>query len=175
MAASIDIRATGIKEALRELNSLDKTLRKQITTEYQQIVRPMVTEAKQMMPTEVPMSGWNRRWAPGGRQEVLPRSWNRERNQIKPYVNSKRPSEYAGRVRNLAVFGMRWNSRAAVLFDMTRYAETRSGAQMVSTLTSRFGAPSRVMWRAYEKADSQVQYELQKLVNKVMVAVGRKI
>ena len=46
---------------------------------------------------------------------------------------------------------------------------------MVAALNSKYGTPSRVMWRAYERSDSQVQYELRKLVNKVMVAVGRKI
>ena len=175
MPATVEIRATSIKEALRELNSIDKKLRKEITAEYQQIAQPMVSTARQMMPTDVPMSGWNRSWAPRQGQAILPRNWTRERTAIKPYVNSKRPSEYAGRVRNLAVFGMRWNSRAAVLFDMTGKSQSRAGAQMVSTLTSRFGAPSRVMWRAYEKADSQVMYELEKLVKKVMQAVGRKI
>ena len=175
MAATVDVRATGIKEALRELNSIDKRLRKEITAEYQQIVQPMVSSARQLMPTQTPMSGWNRSWAPGGRGDVLPRNWTQERTKVKAYVNSKRPSSFGGRVQNLAVFGMRWNSRAAVLFDMSDKSRTRSGAQMVATLFTRFGAPSRVMWRAYEKADSQVQYELQKLVNKVMVAVGRRI
>ena len=202
MAATVDIRATGIKEALRELNDIDKRLRRQITKDYEEIVQPIVSGARALVPNKAPLSGFDRFWKPlGSRNAVLPfgindkdgpkrprydwaqssagrkqmGDWNRWQAGIRAYVSGKKPQTFGGYTRNLAAFGVRWLGKSAVLFDTSAQATTRQGAQMVSALNSRFGQPSRVMWRAYEKADSQVQYELQKLVNKVMVAVGRRI
>lgn len=202
MPATVDIRATGIKEALRELNDIDKRLRRQITKDYEQIVQPIVSGARSLVPTKAPLSGFDRFWTPmGSRTPVLPfglndvdgpkrpRSdwaqssagrrqmgeWNKWKAGIRAYVSGKRPQTFGGYTRNLAAFGVRWLGKSAVLFDTSAQPTTRQGAQMVSALTSKFGPPSRVMWRAYEKADSQVMYELEKLVKKVMQAVGRKI
>lgn len=202
MPATVDIRATGIKEALRELNSIDKRLRRQITKDYEQIVQPIVTDAKGLVPQKAPLSGFDRKWTPQGSSKAvlpfgasgtdgpaLPRKnwaqsksgrkemgdWNKWQAGIRAYISGKRPQTFGGYTRNLSAFGVRWLSKSAVLFDTSSQSTTRQGAQMVSALTSKFGAPSRVMWRAYEKADSQVMYELEKLVKKVMQAVGRKI
>ena len=203
MAPTVDIRATGIKDALRELNSIDKRLRRQITKDYQAIVAPVVNDAKQHTPDTAPLSGWDRNWTPtGSNSPVLPfqgnttgqaprkptkremnypsgrrqyREWAKWDAGIKAYISGKRPTTFGGYTRNLAAFGVRWQGRAAVLFDTSGQARTQQGARMVAALNAKFGAPSRVMWRAYERSDSQVQYELRKLVNKVMQAVGRKI
>lgn len=203
MPPTVEIRATGIKEALRELNSIDKRLRREITKDYQAIVAPVVTDARRNTPDSAPLSGWNRSWTPqGSNLPVLPFQGNtsgkgprkptkREMNYpsgrrqygdwakwdagIKSYISGKRPTSFGGYTRNLAAFGIRWQGRAAVLFDTSGQARTPQGSRMIAALNTKFGTPSRVMWRAYERADSQVQYELQKLVKKVMQAVGRNI
>jgi hypothetical protein len=45
---------------------------------------------------------------------------------------------------------------------------------MVAALNAKYGKPSRVMWRAYERQDEKVQREMRKLVNDIMEAVDRK-
>lgn len=202
MSVSAEINVVGVKDALRELNTIDKRLRRQITKDYQEIVQPVVADAKRLVPTEAPLSGFDRKWTPqgsskpvlpfgasgtdgparprkdwaqskGGRKEMG--DWNKWKAGIRAYISGKRPQTFGGYTRNLAAFGIRWLGRSAILFDTSAQSSTPQGAQMVRALTSRFGTPSRVMWRAYDASDSEVQYRLRKLVEKIMASVGRDL
>lgn len=173
------LQVKGIKEALAELNTIDKRLRRSFTAEYKTIVQPMVAEAKHLVPVRAPMSGWNRKWTPRNQRRatasgVLPWGGNESR-AIQPYLSGKRPRTVGGTTRNLAAFGMRWTSQNAVLFDAAGMANTPQGQQMIDVLGSRYGAPSRAMWRAYEQSGPDIQYEIRKLVEKIMRSVGRNI
>lgn len=181
------IRVVGIKEALAELNSIDKRFRRGLTGEYKTIVHPMVAEAQSLVPLQAPMSGWNREWTPrswtvgarGGYKEqydlLLPWTGFATQRSIKPFLSGKKPRSYGGTTRSIAAMGMRWLSKEAVLFDQSGQARTPQGEQMLDTLGQRFGPPSRVMWRAYEQTSLDIQYELRQFVEKIMNAVGRKV
>lgn len=180
------IRVVGIKEALAELNSIDKRFRRALTGEYKTIVHPMVAEAQQLVPLQAPMSGWKRMWTPrawtqGGGwykqqfEDVLPWVGVSPIRDIKPFLSGKKPRTYGGTTRSIAAMGMRWRSEEAVLFDQSGQARTPQGEQMIETLGRRFGPPSRVMWRAYERTSLDIQYELRQFVEKIMNAVGRKV
>lgn len=179
------MQVKGIKEALAEINSIDKKLRRSFTVEYKTIVAPMVAEATQLIPQRAPMSGWNRDWTPRswnswriserGGGIILPWFTDYRMTPVKPFLSGKRPRTVGGTTRNLAAFGMRWNDRRAILFDMAGQSNTPQGAQMVSVLGQRFGAPSRAMWKAYEQSSLDIQYEIRQLVEKIMRAVGRNI
>jgi hypothetical protein len=39
-------------------------------------------------------------------------------------------------------------------------------------LQSRYGSPSRIIWRAYEAQDQEVEKQVRELVNKVMKMTG---
>ena len=174
------LQVQGIKEALAELNTIDKRLRRQMGQDYKTIVRPMVNEAKHLIPFSAPLSGWNRSWTPrgiatrGAGNELLPWLENQQRT-VKPYLSGKKPKLSQHGMKNLAAFGIRWDSATAVLFDMSANPKTRQGAQMISALNSRFGKSSRAMWEAYERKFPEVENEIKKLVEKIMNAVGRKI
>jgi len=174
------LQVKGIKQALAEINTIDKRLRRSFTVEYKTIVQPMVDEAQYLVPARAPMSGWNRNWTPRNSRRpvanagVLPWGGNESR-AVKPYLSGKRPRSVGGRTRNLAAFGMRWTSRNAVLFDASGQARTPQGEQMLDTLGQRYGSPSRAMWRAYERSGPDIQYEIRQLVEKIMNAVGRNI
>ena len=60
--ASNSVEVLGLKEALRELNTMDKKLRREITRDFKQIVQPVITDAKQMLPSGAPLSGMARSW-----------------------------------------------------------------------------------------------------------------
>ena len=195
------LEVVGVKDALRELNDIDKKLRRQITRDYQEIVKPVVSQAKSYVPDVAPLSGFNRVWTPAGasgsvlpfgsggasRAPKIPRQWQQSphgRRQmgkwlqwkygIRGYISGKKPRTYNGYTKNLATFGIRWQGPAAVLFDTSANPNTPQGARMVAALNSRYGQPSRVMWRAYESADDKVQRELRNLVNRVMEATNRE-
>jgi len=170
------LQVKGIKEALAELNAIDKKLRRSFTVEYKTIVAPMVSDAVNLIPTKTPMSGWNRNWTPRGNVRaggILP--WVEKKPAVKPFLSGKRPQTTGRYTRNLAAFGMRWTDKTSVLFDMSGDSQTPQGERMVRTLTNRFGAPSRAMWRAYEQSSLDVQYEIRQLVEKIMRSVNRKM
>ena len=201
MPVNNTIEVAGVKDALRELNDVDKKLRRQITRDYQEIVKPVVSQGKSYVPDKAPLSGMNRSWTPqGSSQPVLPFGgggsreprrpsradmnfpggrrqmgrWLQWKHGIRGYVSGKKPRTFNGYTKNLATFGIRWQGPAAVLFDTSATPSTPQGARMVSALNSRYGRPSRVMWRAYESADDKVQRELRDLVNRIMESVDRK-
>ena len=202
MPVNNSLEVVGVKDALRELNDIDKKLRRQITRDYQEIVKPVVTAGKSFVPKQAPLSGMDRSWTPAGASSpVLPfgatsapqapmspgRNWAQTRGGrrrmgnwllwqqgIKAYISGKKPRTFNGYTKNLATFGIRWQGPAAVLFDTSNTPSTPQGAQLVSALNARFGQPSRVMWRAYESADEKVQRQMRDLVNGIMEAVDRK-
>ena len=202
MPASVDIRAVGIKEALRELNAMDKRLRREITRDFQQIVQPVKVDAKNLAPTKPPLSGFARSWTPQGssvnvlpwgsgggpKRPKVPANWQQSKQgraqmraamrydaNIRAYVSGKRPQTMGGYTRNLAAFGLRWIGVEAAFFDTSGQGHTPQGSRMVNALNGRFGDPSRVMWRAYEKSADSVQRNMTRLVDRVMRAVGREL
>ena len=50
MAVDVGMEFSGLKEALKELNTIDKKLRRQITKDFKQIVQPVVGKAESMLP-----------------------------------------------------------------------------------------------------------------------------
>ena len=179
MTVATSVEVAGIKEALAHLNTLDKSIRRQITQDFKKLAQPLLIEAKEDVPGKAPMSGWNRNWTPRGmksdfRDSVLP-SQGTEAKKIVSFVSGKKPKSIGGRTRSLAAFGVKWTSRDAILFDSTGQSNTKQGAQMLSVLNQRFGAPSRVMWRAYEQAAPQVQDQMLELVRYVMRQTTRDI
>ena len=152
----------GVKEALAILNAMNKKTRRQITTDFAEIAKPMVQEAKRLLPGDAPMSGWNRsyKYSTGTGNALLPWLGAAEARSVKAFTS--------GSKKKSAVFGMKWNSRAATLFDMAGKSSTPQGAQMINVLSSRYGNPSRTMWKAYEQSASDVQEQLRKLVEKIM-------
>ena len=85
MSTSATLEVKGIKEALRDLNTIDKKLRRSLTVEYKEIVYPMVQEAISLVPSKAPLSGFDRNWTPRsnaalhakpGKDAILPWSFN---------------------------------------------------------------------------------------------------
>jgi hypothetical protein len=177
MAVTNKIEVVGIKQALAELNTFDKKYRRGVTSRYREIVKPMVSNAKNLVPVKAPMSGFNRAWTPRdgrSRQQLLP--WDTYGGKdIKPFVSGKRPKTYGGYTRNLAAFGIRWGDRTSVLFDASGQSDTVQGAQMVATLGARYGSPSRAMWRAYNQSSRDIQNDVAELVEDIFRQIGKNI
>lgn len=203
MPASNQIDVVGVKAALAELNKTQKVLRREITREYKDIMQPTVSEARDLVPKQPPLSGFARSWTPrGATTSVLPfgsggapraprrptareinfpggrrqyGKWLQWQAGLNAYISGKRPVTRGGYTRNLAAFGVRWQGPAAVLFDTSAHARTPQGQQMIRALRQRYGKPSRVMWRAYDETSADVQRELKKLVKKIMISANKKV
>ena len=203
MAVSTDLQVVGIKEALRELNDIDKKARRDLTKRYKEIVQVVVDEIQKRFPEQPPLSGFARGWDPSkkrgaskslsrrdawaaveqqekidsGANAILP--WEAKRKQVKAGVSGKRPRRHktAGYMTNLATFYIRWEGPGARLFDMSGRASagTGSGRQMINALTTRFGRASRIMWPAYEHRAESVEQAIRDIVNDLMEQVNRDV
>lgn len=157
------IEVVGLKEALKELNTMDKKLRREITRDFKKIVQPVLGQAEKMLPNGAPLSGMSRSWIGKSGADIM--SWNdaRVRKNIKAFTSGKKVRDAPGGFKqNLGVFGIRWLGPQATTLDML------AKGVMADNLTDRFGPPSRIIYKAYDSASDEVQQQVKDLVNKVM-------
>ena len=157
------IEVVGLKEALKELNTMDKKLRRQITRDFTKIVQPVLGKAESMLPNDAPLSGMARSWQGKSGADIM--SWNdtRVRRNIKAFTSGKKVRDAPGGFKqNLGVFGIKWLGPQATALDML------AKGVMADNLTDRFGPPSRIIYKAYDSASDEVQQQVKDLVNKVM-------
>jgi hypothetical protein len=169
------LQVQGVKEALREINRLHPKLRREITKDFKKIGAPVVNEAKTMVPQTPPMSGWGKSWQTKSGFQMLPWDAKQAAKMIDTKVSGKKPREYKGVVRDLAVVAIRWRGAVNTVFDMARGGDTPQGQHMVDVLNSRFGEASRIMYPAYEKHEDKVEGEIEQQVRAVMAAVNRLV
>ena len=162
MATNV-VEVLGLKEALKELNTMDKKLRREITRDFKKIVQPVLGKAESMLPNGAPLSGMARSWQGKSGADIM--SWNdaRVRRNLKAFTSGKKVRDAPGGFKqNLGVFGIRWLGPQATALDML------AKGVMADNLTDRFGPPSRIIYRAYDSASDEVQQQVKDLVNKVM-------
>jgi hypothetical protein len=161
--ATNSVEVLGLKEALRELNTIDKKLRREITRDFKQIVQPVLGKAESLLPNGAPLSGMARSWKGKSGADIM--SWNdaRVRRNIKAFTSGKKVRDAPGGFKqNLGVFGIRWLGPQATALDFL------AKGTMGENLTARFGPPSRIIYKAYESASADVERQVKELVNKVM-------
>lgn len=169
MAVESTIVVVGVKDALRELNNLDKVVRREITREYRTIVQQVVDDAQARVPINPPIRGMNRNWTTKSGFHMFPLGFGDD--TVKAGVSGKRPKQFGGFMQNLATFYVRFVGPHAVLLDQAGNgkAPTVAGQNMARGLTMRLGkAPSRILWPAYEHNSERVESEVRQLVERVM-------
>jgi hypothetical protein len=174
MTASANIEIVGLKDALKILNATDKQLRRQITKDFKEIMAPVLSEAKTLVPETPPLSGMARTWKTKSGATILPWQYKSATRTITAFTSGKKVRDTGlGFRQNLAVFGMKWTGPEAAMFDMAGRA--KPGSEMARQLTERYGSPSRAMWRAYESKANQVNDKVKDLVDYVMREANRMI
>jgi hypothetical protein len=167
MTATASIEVVGLKDALAQLNKIDKKLRRQITTDFKAIVDPVLVQARRNIPDDAPLSGMARSWTGKSGAELMHWESAKVNKNLKAFTSGKKVREAPGGFKqNLATFGIRWGGPQATLFDMARKG------RLSQSLQAKYGSPSRVIWRAYEAQSSEVEKQVRELVNKVMKMTG---
>ena len=167
MTATASIEVVGLKDALAQLNKIDKKLRRQITTNFKAIVDPVLVEARRNIPDDAPLSGMARSWTGKSGAELMHWESAKVNKNLKAFTSGKKVREAPGGFKqNLATFGIRWGGPQATLFDMARKGK------LSQSLQAKYGSPSRVIWRAYEAQSNEVEKQVRELVNKVMKMTG---
>lgn len=160
------IQIYGVKEALKELKSIDPELRKDINREAKSLAEPVTKSAKQSYPTKY-LSGMQRKWVSRGRQ-LFPYDQNKARKGVVLKIDTGK--------RNEGTIVIIQKDPAAAIVDMAGKAggSNARGGMFINNL-SAYGQPSRVMWPAYEHNAAAVEKGFSELVEKLMETVGRNV
>jgi len=169
---STSIKVLGIKETLRTLNSLAPQIRRGFTTEYKQIVKPVVDQAKFMIPNVAPLSGMERgfkrlgKWDSGKVKKgiVAKIDTRKARNR-----NAAKGATYE----NVGTFYVVSKTGYGMLFDMA--GKKTPDSPMVIALQSFYGNPSRTMWPSWENHKTEVEANVADLVERVQVATAKEL
>ena len=162
------IEVYGLKEAIKQLNSVEPGLRNQIAKDFRSVAKPVINDALALIPGTVPLSGMGRNWTTKSGFKMLP--WEAGRKQkISAKINTKKVSEFRGQIRNVGVFNIVYSGSTGTLFDMA------ASGRLGSALSARYGNRSRVMWKAMEKNNETVESEMRRIVETVMEKVDRNV
>ena len=172
MPVSSKIELVGVKEALRELNQIDRKLANKLKADARKVMKPVVDDARSAIPN-VALSGMSRSWtsAKSGAQ-LLPWEGDTARSYVKAKTSTKKPKEFNGNVRDLAAFYVSWAGGVNMLFDM---AGRSNKSPMAANLTTKFGPPSRIMWPAYEENETKVTEGITKVVDDIVQATNETL
>ena len=160
------IEVFGLGQALKDLNKIDKVLRRDITKDYKRVTAGLVSDIQSAIPLNYPLSGWQRQWNLRGQYQVFP--WPTD-HSVKAYINTKAPKEVFGGKVNLSTFAVKWLGAAAAFFDFSK------SNQMGAALSAKYGDPSRVVWKQYEANKSDLEVEMARIVDRVGEALSRDL
>jgi len=192
----ISVGVVGLKESLKQLNKIAPTLRRQITKDYVQIMQPVVNTVQKIIPTIPPVSGMSKGWKTASGLEMLPASgWNGNKAQklLKPKINTRKVKEFRGNVENVGTFGLVLKGYVNTVVDMAgrqsagnrdvfsrvgshgRRVGTVGGPLLIAMLQSRYGGASRAVWAGYERSKTELDHEMEQLVQRVMDLVNTEM
>jgi hypothetical protein len=159
-------QVTGVRETLAALKSIDKKLERESRKRMRQTVAPLQNEARSLIPSGPPMSGWTRgRYAFDG-------------GKAKAGVRVKIGGSASRKKESWPLVTMTQNDAAGIIFDMAgrrSSGRSASGRQFIANL-NRFGRASRSMWKAAEGPGLKiVQRDLVQAVNDAAKAVNAEI
>ena len=164
---STKIEVVGLKEALKTLNKIDKSLRREITKDYKKIVQPVIDDANKLVPSNVPLSGMARNWSTRSGFKMLPWIPGMKQN-IAAKINTRNIKEYGGNKSNVGTFLIQWQGATGTMFD------TSMEGPLGRALTTRYGSRSRVMWKAYEQRQNDDKTEMEQLDKRLMSEANRE-
>ena len=163
MATDLTIQVNGVKDAVKYLNQVEPGYRKAYVANMKQIAKPM-TDAMQSNYDDARFpSGTKRNWSPGGRQ-VFPLSASKAVKGVGVRVNNKKRG---------AAFSVMQKNPAASIFDIAGRANVNP---LGTAFTAKFGrSASRVIWPVFEARISDLNIEVQKVVDGVMAEVNKNL
>lgn len=172
MAVEFGTEIVGIKEALRDLQKVDKDLANRLKREARKIMQPIVKDAQREIPLKA-LSGWDNKWtSKKSGVQLLPWDGYTARKYVKAKTTTKKPKEFQGVVRDLAVFYVSWAGGVNMLFDM---AGRKNNSVMAANLTAKFGPPSRIMYPARDKNEAAVEEAISKVVDEIVDETNKQL
>jgi hypothetical protein len=165
----------GLKEALRDLNKLDRELRKEINRDIQKVVKPIAQMLDQRVPQGPPLSGWQ---TSGGKKPWAPRKFTVRTDARAPRRRVGAPSHIT-----LSVVRISSQGAAVAIADMagraggntSRREQKYRRPNFASALTAQLGPPSRFAWRDLDATVREANENLKPIIKRVEEALNRDL
>lgn len=167
MTPTTTVKVFGVKEALKELNGLDRERRKAVNKRAVDIARPATDSIKAAYPSRY-LSGMSRKWV--RRQRALfPYDQAAAQKGVTLKIDTSRA--------NTSTIRIDQKNPAAAIIDMAGKAggQTPQGTRFVDAMVAQFGQPSRVMWPAYERKSAEVERQMFELIAELMDSVNKRL
>ena len=166
MTATAGVEVYGVKEAIKELRNLDPLYRKQLNKDAKEVAAPAVDDAKGRYPMQF-LSGMKFQWAPKGKV-TFPYDQMKAQRGVKVKVDTSK--------KNQGTIVITQTDPAAAIIDMAGKGEGNGnrGKAFVRNV-AKFGAPSRIMWPAYEAHSADIEQNMVALIETVMDQVNRNM
>jgi len=169
MTVNANIEVLGLKSALSEINKLNPQFRREITKEFKTIADPVIVAAQNSNLEQMALSGMRYNWRTKSGYQMFPLNFTRLQKFVVAGTSGKKPKEFRGRIQNANVFFIRWKSPQATLLEMA------TKGNLGQQLTVRNGGPGRVLYKAWEQNENEVNENVAQLVKRIMRAAQQRI
>lgn len=155
--ADFDVSIRGLNDTKRLMRELEPDLLKEMNREIRTQLQPVAARARSLLPSQPPLSGWNRRPArPGSRPSYSPygRRWDGDRLAWDKFAADKGIviRQGGGRRRGQATsaaWQVRSNNAAAAVYELM--GRGSSNSPMVGNVSRKHPGTGRALYRAFDQ------------------------
>ena len=149
----INATIVGYRDVLRALGRYDKSARQRVVSGLRSALKPVITDARERVPSPTPMTGWRLFPArnPQSRSGQGWPAWNT--NELRAGIKvTFKPSKARGAYRSRTVVAIRSTTAIGAIYEFARRSDKHR------TFISNLGATTggRLVWRAFDKHRPEV-------------------
>lgn len=176
-----EVTVEGVSETLRILKSFDKETLKAVNKEIYQEVKPLVGQARALMPDKAPMSGWGK---PNNGEWGTDLLFDPQRAKMGIRTQIKPMRQRGSNVKERTLFLAQKDRAGAVYETAGRKTKgvTRAGQQFIRNLenparggTVIIGKQSRVIWGVVQDNRRQITDKTERIIIRYMNLYSTKL
>jgi hypothetical protein len=178
MRLGIDLKPTGLKEALRTINSIDPKLRRAYGKQIRELGKVVVDAITPLVPSSSPTRGmdgqWRTGWKNGPTKNIVVKTNTRKAR--------KRNITKGAQYEKIGTITVGTKGAALAIADMAGKSGNRSRSgprarpNFAGVLNSSLGrGPSRMVWAGGEKAIPDFQKALEPVIKEVIFEANKEL
>ena len=179
MSLGIDLKPTGLKEALRTIQSIDPKLRRAYGKQIRELGKVVVDAITPLVPSSAPMSGMENNgrtgWKNGQTKNIVVKTNTRKAR--------KRNIAQGAKYETIGTITVGTKGAALAITDIAGKGPNRTRNRnpkkarpnMVGVLNERMGQPSRMVWAGGQKAIPDFQKALEPVVKEVIYLANQEL
>jgi hypothetical protein len=178
VSLGIDLKPTGLKEALRTINSINPKLRKAYGKQIRELGKVVVDAITPLVPSSSPTRGmdgpWRTGWKNGQTKNIVVKTNTRKAR--------KRNIEKGAQYETIGTITVGTKGAALAIADMAGKAGNRGRGgprarpNFAGVLNDKIGrGPSRMVWAGGEKAIPDFQKALEPVIKEVIFEANKEL